>query len=136
MPICWWIFPNISRYLETRSRFSILLTTFVIALETLGMCLWSPFVLARPTPENKLIQLGYCRKSFHKLQFTYHKLFTKSFFLKKLFLDVKCAESRDKLNYRVHQYLPFSMVLAVTNSRHVLNIKCMATIRSTYRSTV
>ena len=51
IPICWWIFPNISRYLETRSRFSILLTTFVIALETLGMCLWSPFVLARPTPE-------------------------------------------------------------------------------------
>ena len=107
MPICWWILPNISRYLETRSRFSILLTTFVIALETLGMCLWSPFVLARPTPENKLIQLGYCRKSFHKLKFTYHKLFTKSFFLKKLFLDVKCAESRDELNYRVDQYLPF-----------------------------
>ena len=92
-------------------------------------------MLARPTPENKLIQLGYCRKSFHKLQFTYQN-FSKKFFLKKLFLDVKCAESRDELNYRVDQYVPFFDGANVMNSRHVLNMKCIATTRSTFRSIV
>ena len=107
IPICWWIFPNISRYLETRSRFSILLTTFVIALETLGMCLWSPFVLARPTPEKinwsnyDVVVKVFLSSNSHIINFS------KKFFLKKLLLDVKCAESRDELNYRVDQYLPF-----------------------------
>ena len=132
MPICWWIFPNISRYLETRSRFSILLTTFVIALETLGMCLWSPFVLARPTPEKinwsnyDVVVKVFLSSNSHIINFS------KKFFWKKLLLDVKCAESRDELNYRVDQYVPFSMVLNVMNSRHVLNMKWIGTLHAVH----
>ena len=138
IPICWWIFPNISRYLETRSRFSILLTTFVIALETLGMCLWSPFVLARPTPEKRWSNYDIVLKVF--MSFNSHIInFSKSF-EKKLFLDIKCAELQDpryELNYRVYQYVTFlSMVLTVINSRHVLYIKWRATTRSKYSSIV
>ena len=138
IPICWWIFPNISRYLETRSRFSILLTTFVIALETLGMCLWSPFVLARPTPEKRWSNYDIVLKVF--MSFNSHIInFAKSF-KKKLFLDIKCAELQDpryELNYRVYQYVTFlSMVLTVINSRHVLYIKWRATTRSKYSSIV
>ena len=138
IPICWWIFPNISRYLETRSRFSILLTTFVIALETLGMCLWSPFVLARPTPEKRWSNYDIVLKVF--MSFNSHIInFSKSF-KKKLFLDIKCAELQDpryELNYRVYQYVTFlSMVLTVINSRHVLYIKWRATTRSKYSSIV
>ena len=137
IPICWWIFPNISRYLETRSRFSILLTTFVIALETLGMCLWSPFVLARPTPEKinwsnyDVVVKVFLSSNSHIINFSKKFFFWKSYFWTSNVL----SQEMNWITVSINTYL-FSMVLTVMNSRHVLNMKWIATTRSTFRSIV